>query len=127
MLKGIGYGRDVLRGYELYVIDGQNFGILKNNLKFAIIPRTVRDIKFVKSDKFGLIHFAFYLNLFVDLGYVDNRQYYGENQNLMENEFQVGYGAGIDFVSYYDIVMRFEYSFNKQGQSGFFVHFRAPI
>lgn len=127
LVRGIGYGRDVLRGYEFYVIDGQNFGILKNNLKFAIIPRTVRDVKFIKSDKFGLIHFAFYMNLFFDVGFVSNSQYYGENYNIMENELQFGYGAGIDFVSYYDIVMRFEYSFNRKGESGFFLHFRAPI
>ncbi len=127
VLNGIGYGRDVIRGYEFYVIDGQRYGIMKNNLKFAILPRTVKDIKFIKSDKFGLIHFAFYLNLFFDIGYVDNNQYYGENQNSMDNELQFGYGGGIDFVSYYDIVVRFEYSFNKSGDSGFFLHFRAPI
>lgn len=126
-LGGIGYGRDVIRGYEFYVINGQKYGILKNNLKFAILPRTVRDIGFIKSDKFGLIHFAFYLNLFIDVGYVDNNQFYGENMNAMENDLQVGYGAGIDFVSYYDIVVRMEYSFNKLGESGFFIHFRAPI
>jgi hypothetical protein len=127
LVKGIGYGRNVIRGYEYYVIDGQSFGIIKNNLKFAILPRTVRDIKFIKSDKFGLIHFAFYMNLFFDIGYVDNNQYYGENMNTMENELQYGYGLGIDFVSYYDIVLRMEYSFNKKGDSGFFLHFMAPI
>jgi hypothetical protein len=33
-------------------------------------------------------------------------------------------GAGVDVVTVYDIVLRFEYSFNQLGQPGFFFHIR---
>jgi outer membrane protein assembly factor BamA len=127
MVRGIGYDRNVVRSYEYFVIDGQNFGILKNNLKFALLPKKEYNIPFIRSEKFGLVHFAFYLNLFADIGYVDNSEFYGGPGNDLENSLLVGYGAGIDFVTYYDIVIRAEYSFNRMGGSGLFIHFRAPI
>jgi hypothetical protein len=30
--------------------------------------------------------------------------------------------VGLDFITYYDLVLRFEYSFNKMKESGFFIH-----
>jgi len=38
-----------------------------------------------------------------------------------------GYGSGVDVVLPYDFIMRVEYSFNALKQSGFFLHFTAPI
>ena len=43
------------------------------------------------------------------------------------NEFLYGYGLGIDFVTYYDIVFRVEFSANKFGETGLFLHFNAPF
>jgi hypothetical protein len=38
-----------------------------------------------------------------------------------------GAGIGIDMVTYYDIVLRFEYSVTRQGDRGFFISFEADI
>ena len=38
-----------------------------------------------------------------------------------------GTGIGIDFVTYYDKVIRFEYGVNDMGETGLFIHFVAPI
>jgi hypothetical protein len=126
-LKGMGYGRDFVRGYEYYVVDGQHFGLLKNNLKFELVPTRVKTFKFIPTDKFSKLYYAIYLNLYTDLGYVmDNR----ENNNIrnpLANDILVGYGLGVDVVTYYDFVIRFEYSFNKKGESGFFIHFMPSI
>ncbi len=127
IVRAIGYGRDLVRGYEYYVVDGQNFGIWKNNLKFALLPKHVSEIKFIRSEKFSKIHFAFYLNLFFDIGYASNMQYYGDNNNDLVNDLLIGYGLGLDFVTYYDIVIRTEFSVNKMGETGFYLHFMAPI
>lgn len=118
-MKGLGYKRDYIRGYEYYVIDGQHFALLKNNLKFELVSQRVQEFKFIPSDKFNKLYYAFYLNLFADLGYViDDRSY---RNNPMANELLPGYGIGLDFVTYYDFVFRLEYSFNKKGESGFFI------
>lgn len=124
-MEGLGYGRDYVRGYEYYVIDGEHFAILKNNLKFELLPMRVLSLNFIPTDKFSELYYAFYLNLFTDIGYaVDNRNI---PTNPLANEFLVGYGIGLDFVTYYDFVIRFEYSFNNNGESGFFIHFMPSI
>ena len=127
LLRGIGFGRDIVRGYEYYVANGQNFGILKNNLKFTLFRKEQSDLKVLRSDKFARTYFAFYINAYVDFGYADNRQFYGDHTNTLENELLIGYGVGLDFVTYYDIVIRFETSFNRMGEPGFYLHFRAPV
>jgi hypothetical protein len=112
-------------GYEYYVVDGQNFLLLKANLKYQLVKPTIYKIKFIKTTKFNTFHYAFYLNVFADGGYVHNR--YPTPLNDMPNTFLPSAGIGLDYVTYYDAVLRIEYSFNKFGESGIFIHFVAPI
>ncbi len=127
LTKGLGYGRDFVRSYEYYVVDGQNFALLKTNLKFAILPTKVFDIGFIPSEKFSKVHVAIYANLFTDIGYSDDPYSDPVNRNELDNSLLVGYGAGLDFVTYYDVVFRTEFSINRMGEYGFFLHFMAPI
>jgi len=127
LLKGLGYGRDFVRSYEYYVIDGRNFGLMKSNLKFALLPPRVFNLGFIPTEKFSKVHFAIYTNLFVDLGFADNPQSVPSLNNDLENSLLLGYGIGLDFVTYYDIVFRTEFSVNRMGEYGFFLHFMAPI
>ena len=77
---------------------------------------------FKKFDKF---HYSIYINAFGDAGYaVDNLN---SSVNPMANELQYGYGIGVDFVSYYDAVMRLEGSFNALGEPGFYINFKKAI
>jgi hypothetical protein len=123
--RALGYDRDYVRGYEYYVVNGQNFFLLKNNLKFRLLPPFVEKFNFIPSEKFSTIPFAFYMNLFYDLGYVRDRQFY--QNNSLANTWLPGYGVGIDFSSYYDIVIRVEYSINKFAEHGIFFHFTLSI
>lgn len=123
--EGLGYGRKFVRGYEYYVVDGQQYGLMRSNIKFAIIPTRVFNLKFIPTEKFSKIHLAMYLNAFFDSGYVqDLRNTYHNN---LPNHFLYGYGLGLDLVTYYDVVIRFEVSTNKMHETGFFMHFMAPI
>ena len=80
-----------------------------------------------EENKFKSLQYAFYLNAFFDMGFVDNMYPMPELNNDLENTLLIGYGIGLDFVTYYDIVLRFEYSVNRMGEHGFYLHFRAPI
>lgn len=122
--SGIGYGRDFVRGYEYYVVDGQVFGLVKSDLKFALIPQQVSTIKFIPTDKFNKIPWAVYLSLYSDLGYVPGNV---TNGNTLQSAALWGYGVGLNLVTYYDIVFRVEYSFNQLGENGIFIHFNASI
>ena len=121
----MGYGREAIRGYEYYVIDGQRYFLTRNNIKFELMSKKVVQAGFIPLNKFNTIPFSFYLNLFFDAGYVRDALYF--NGNPLTNSWQYGYGAGLDLFTYYDLVFRLEYSFNKLGESGIFLHFTAPI
>jgi len=127
LIQGLGYGRDYVRGYEYYVIDGKHFGIVRSNVKFALIPEKAYNIGFIPTPKFGLIHYALYLTAFVDAGYVWQPQWIGQFNNVLPRTFLASAGLGVDLVTYYDKVVRIEYAINKSGKSGIFIHFIAGI
>lgn len=123
--SGLGYFPTTIRGYELYVVDGQKIGIVKSNLKFELIPRTTFNISWIRSTKFSEVFFAMYANLFFDIAYVDD--IYSYRLNPLSNQLLWGTGIGIDMITYYDVVLRLEVSVNKQKDTGFFISFVAPI
>ncbi len=125
--RGLGYGRDFVRSFEYYVVDGQNLGLFKSSLKFALLPPKVSDLKFIPFEKFSKIHYALYFNVFFDIAYVDNPYYNPAYNNYLENSLLFGYGIGLDLVTYYDIVIRGELSINRYDKPGLFLHFMAPI
>ena len=91
-----------------------------------IQPFTAR-IRQVRSLKFGLVHFASYLSVYGDAGYT----WLDQNRKLISNKlpesFLLGTGIGLDLVTYYDKMIRIEYSVNKLGESGIFIHLIAGI
>ncbi|MBN1338999.1 MAG: hypothetical protein JXA03_06740 [Bacteroidales bacterium] len=124
-MNGLGYGRDFVRGYEYYVVDGRHWALLKNNLKFAVIPRVVKNIPFIPTEKFSKIHLALYMNLYTDFAWVADER--DDVSNPMANNLLMGSGVGFDLVTYYDLVFRFEFSVNKKWEKGVYIHFMAPI
>ena len=102
-----------------------SWGSFKSNFKFEMIPKTTKRIKGIKTEKFGKIFYALYANLFFDAGYAADNQF--DELNELSNQLLWGTGIGIDFITYYDLVFRFEYSINKQGNHGFYINLVAPI
>jgi outer membrane protein assembly factor BamA len=125
--EGLGFGRDYLRGYDSYIIPGRHFVASKNNLKFAILPKRTINLSFIQTEKFSVVPCALYLNLFCDLGYAWNDDKAQSAANPLTNTFLLGSGLGLDFTTYYDIVIGVGFSFNIQGTPGAFIHFTAPI
>ena len=125
--QGLGFGNDYVRGYEYYVVDGISYIINKNNIKYQLIKPRIKNFKFIKNEKFSMIHYALYLNLFADFGYAYDYKPLNQLSNNLSNSLLYGYGIGLDVVTYYDKVLRLEYSFNKMAESGIFINFVAPI
>ncbi len=123
----LGY-KKYLRGYEYNVIDGQGFASLKSNLKFQLIPTQIFKLSFIPLKKFNKIHFTSFLNIHLDIGYVyDNYNLYKINNNYMVNTLLYGFGLGLDLITYYDKVLRIEYSYNKYLKGGLYLQFKASI
>jgi outer membrane protein assembly factor BamA len=122
--QALGY-YEFLSGYEPYVIDGSDYVISKYNLKFQIIKPTTKTLPFVKMEQFNKVHYAIYINLFADAGYVHNE--FPAPTNTMVNTWQFSGGVGLDFVTYYDKVFRIDYAINRYGEHGFFFHLETPF
>lgn len=123
--RGLGYMEDFVRSYEYYVIDGKHYGYFKSELKYAVIPTRLWNIKFIPKGKFNPLPYALYIKALLDGGYVYSDQY--RENNPLTNSWLYGGGLGLDFVTYYDRVLRLEYSINKIGKHGLYIHFIAPI
>lgn len=127
LVQDFGYRNDYVRAFDLYVVDALNYAIFKNNLKFEILKPVTKHIPFIKNDRFGKIHLAFYANLFFDVAYTWDVVVPEGFSTRIANAWIYGTGIGIDFVTYYDKVLRLEYGVNGLGETGFFVHLVAPI
>ena len=121
----MGYHNDFVRGYELYVINGEHYSIVKAQLKYALLKNKIFKVHSVPAEKFNKIPLSIYFGTFFDAGYIDSEL--NNTNNSLVNTALFGGGVGVDFVSYYDIVFRVEYSINKLNEQGLFLHFIAPI
>lgn len=122
--KALGY-HEYLSGYEPYVIDGSDYVISKYNLKIQLVKPSTYIVPFIGMEQFNKIHYAVYFNAFADAGFVDND--FPGPTNTMVNTWQFSAGAGIDLVTYYDQVFRFDYVINRYGEHGFFFHVETPF
>ena len=78
---------------------------------------------------FRRIPFAVYLKTYFDMGYARNYDFYeveGQNTRL-SNKFLYGTGVGLDIVTFYDLVLRLEYSINAERETGFFFNFKKEF
>src|SRR5690606_28570083 len=95
---GLGYGRDVLRGYELYVIEGQHYLLNKISLKRKVLGGDINLDGFMPVDQFKNIPISVYFKIFFDSGVVKNDVFYPEN-TLFTNKYLYGSGFGLDIVT----------------------------
>jgi outer membrane protein assembly factor BamA len=124
--KLFGY-TDYIRGYEYHVMNGIAYIASRNNLKYELLPPRVSIIPYIPWKKFNKIHYAIYLNLFFDHGYVYTTGLVHPS-NQMVNSWIQGTGIGLDLVTYYDKVFRVEYSRNRHtGKWMVHLHLNAPI
>lgn len=123
--NALGYDRDFIRGYEYLVIEAPHYWIFKSHLKYAAVPLTIFKVPFINSEKFNTIPLSIYAGFHFDMGKAFPAL--DPTTNTLQGKLLAGYGIGIDFVTYYDKVLRCEYTFRKDGPSGFFLHFMAMI
>jgi outer membrane protein assembly factor BamA len=126
LVRGIGYNPYFIRGYELNVIEGQRTIVHKNSLRLNLLNKNYDIGQYVPLEEFAYLPFKIYLSGNFDHGFVNDLNNLPENMRLT-NRYLFGYGLGLDLVTLYDMVFRFEYSRNNMAEGGFFINFRAPF
>ncbi len=114
-----GYGDMYLRGLEDYVIDGSAGFLSRQSFRHQFLKFSVPT--YIKSKSHDRIPFRVYARVFGDAGYAYNKNF---TQNSLTNRILYTYGAGVDIVTFYDFILRLDYSFNQLGQNGLFLHIK---
>lgn len=119
LVSGLGYGGNVARGYELYVVDGQYFFLNKNTLKLKAFDKKFNIDWIIKKKQFSTVPIAVYPNVFIDYAYV--RNFYPDRSNSsLGNRHLLGGGAGIDVVTFYNVNLRAYYTLNQMWEKKLF-------
>ena len=116
---------DYLRGYEYYVLDGEHFAMTKTALKYELIPKTNLQVPYFKMEQFKKTFYSVYFSIFADVGGVIDNQF--SNENSLNNSLLASQGVSLDIVTYYDKLIRLEYSRNHLNEWGLYIHFTNPF
>jgi hypothetical protein len=114
-----GYGDMYLRGLEDYVVDGAVGFLSRQSYRHQLFRFNIPT--YLKSKSHDHIPFRIYARLFGDAGYSYNKTF---TNNSLTNRMLYTGGAGLDIVTFYDFILRFDYSFNQLGQNGLFLHIK---
>ncbi|MGB3618518.1 MAG: BamA/TamA family outer membrane protein [Catalinimonas sp.] len=120
--RALGYGRRLIRGYELFVVNGRHYGLLKGEVRKRLFS-VKRELNFIPIRQFRTFPLSIYVKTYGDVGFVRDSSL----DNPLVNRTLGGGGIGIDVVTFYDVVFRTEFSVNDLGDTGLFVAFKAGI
>ena len=115
--KAIGVQNNV-RGYEQYVFVGDQYAVLRAELRYLLVPDRDVTLKYMPVKAYKTMPIESYLSVFYDQAQAINRG--------LQTEIY-GFGIGINTLIYYDKVFRFEYSWNHWNRSGLKVHFKIAF
>lgn len=110
------YGNIFMRGYEYYVIDGDAGIVGRATLQHELFSFKTKPVGNKNQYSFP---FKFYGKLYTDAGYAYNNN---AGNSILNNKWLHSWGLGIDVVTAYDLVFKFDYSFNQLGGNGLFIH-----
>lgn len=107
-----------MQGFENYTIDGVAGGYLK-----AIFIREIFNFNVhIPSKKFTAMNnipFRIFAKLYGNAGYVHNPE---PGTNTLTNKMLYTGGFGVDIVTFYDLILKLEWSFNPLGQNNIYLH-----
>lgn len=123
--NALGFRKDLVRGYELFLIEGPRYALNRTTLKKRILS-TKKRVGLIPIEQFREIPLDIYLKTYLDMGYVHNYDNYTIS-NRLADRYLFGTGLGLDFVTYYDTVIRLEYSINRENEAGLFFHLKKEF
>jgi hypothetical protein len=123
--RGLGYQNDFVRGYELYLVDGQHFLLTRNSARYRFFSKVLNFGKIIPIKQFRTMPIDLYFTVFSDFGIAFNdkpiRRYplLTSDNSKLSNKLMGSIGAGIHIVTFYNSVLRFETSYNLENEFRF--------
>jgi outer membrane protein assembly factor BamA len=114
---------DRIRGYYSTVLEGEDIAGASLELRIPLLKPRYKTVslKYLPPE-FSVWRYGLYAAIFADGGSV----WYRTNQ-VFRNPWYAGYGAGLDFLLPYSIVIRTEYALNQHGKGQFVLGFGASF
>lgn len=119
--RGLGFGNTLVRGYERYVVNGEHFVLAQGTAKFRFLSLVIKRPLIISVKSLDNMPMDLYLKPHVDAGYVWDPFFHALNP--LTNRLLIGYGLGLDIVTYYDLVTSINFTVNGQGEAGVYLHF----
>jgi len=117
--RGLGYGDDYLRGYELFVVDALDYYYGKFSVSYKAFHTTVKWPKIMLKGM-RIMPVQIYFSINYDVGYAHDPFY--ELNNSFTNSWLNGGGLGLNVLLYNTLQIQIEYSVNHLGTGGIFFH-----
>lgn len=115
--QALGFNKDGITGYQLYVVDGTDFLYSKNSIKYKLFYKTFHFQKWLPK-KLKTFNTQIFLRTNFDAGYV--HEPFFADQNHLANSFLIGYGPAVDIIFLHNFLFSCDFSINRQGETGFF-------
>jgi len=131
--KGLGYLQDLVRGYELYAIDGQHYLLNRNSVRYRFFSKVFDFGKIIPIRQFRTMPVDLYLTFFSDWGAAFNNKPFRNypliisDNSRLSNKLLGSIGAGLHIVTFYNSVLRFETSYNLENEFHFFLNIGTDI
>ena len=117
---GLGYGADIIHGYELYVMDGMDYVYLKTSARYKLFDFFFNWGSFMPLKQMKLMNIKTYLRMNYHTGYVNESFYKATND--LNNRLLTGYGPALDLVFYNNFLYQIEYSYNHLKEHALYLH-----
>ena len=109
--------------YHLCNLNMMQYLLFKSTVRYALFHQKLLNTSILPLKAYKKSVCSSYFSFFVDGGQVKGTK----TGNNLTNTTLIGMGLGWDWVFYYDKVIRFEYSINKDKQQGLYIHFTKPL
>lgn len=123
--RGLGFGQDYIRGYELYVLDGQYYAYIRSGLRFNVVETSANLKKLMPLRQMRYLPINLYVDVHFDSGIVHDR-FYADN-NPLTNNWLAGYGLGLDLLLYNNYLFELDMTVNRLGEVGFYFQYNVDF
>ena len=124
-VSSFGYDDNIINGYELFVVDGMDHGLVRTAARYELLNNELDWGKLMFIRQFRQMPYKLYFVINNDAAYI-NAPYY-DSYGPLNNRLLWGGGAGLHLVLYFDKVIQVEYNFNNLGEGGLFLSFDFSI